>query len=74
MSRWHKKGQKKTLSASKAGRLNPKEVEMRKKEEPAWAARERRQESRINEEDKVVIELLTNGQTPEDKSVINALT
>jgi c-di-GMP-binding flagellar brake protein YcgR len=47
---------------------------MRKKREPAWPIRERRQENRINEEDKVVIELLTNGQPPGDKSVINALT
>lgn len=35
---------------------------------------ERRRESRIKEEDKVLIELLTNGQTPEDKSIVNALT
>ncbi|HUU36820.1 MAG TPA: PilZ domain-containing protein [Candidatus Desulfaltia sp.] len=47
---------------------------MRKKKGPAWPTRERRQESRVNEEDKVVIELLTNGQTPEDKSIINALS
>ncbi|MFZ2053565.1 MAG: PilZ domain-containing protein [Candidatus Aminicenantales bacterium] len=47
---------------------------MRNKKEPAWPTRERRRESRINEEDKVVIELLTNGQTPEDKSIVNALT
>ncbi len=47
---------------------------MRTKKEPAWPARERRRESRIKEEDKVVIELLTNGQTPDDKSIINALT
>lgn len=46
---------------------------MRKKEE-SWPFRERRRESRIPEEDKVVIELLTNGQIPGDKSVINALT
>lgn len=37
-------------------------------------AQERRREGRIKEEDKVLIELLTNGQTPEDRSIINALT
>jgi c-di-GMP-binding flagellar brake protein YcgR len=40
----------------------------------AWPTRERRRESRIKEEDKVLIELLTNGQTPEDMSIVNALT
>jgi c-di-GMP-binding flagellar brake protein YcgR len=47
---------------------------MNKKRPPASLARERRRESRISEEDKVLIELLTNGQTPEDKSTVNALT
>ena len=46
---------------------------MRKKEE-SWPFRERRRESRIAEEDKVVIELLTNGQIPGDESIVNALT
>ena len=47
---------------------------MHKKKEESWPSRERRRESRILEEDKVVIELLTNGQIPGDESVINALT
>jgi c-di-GMP-binding flagellar brake protein YcgR len=74
MPRSRKKAQKKRPPVPEAKRLNPEETEMRKKREPAWPARERRRESRIKEEDKVVIELLTDGQTPEDKSVINALT
>ncbi|MGB7296535.1 MAG: PilZ domain-containing protein [Candidatus Aminicenantales bacterium] len=40
----------------------------------ALPTRERRRESRVKEEDKVLIELLTNGQTPEDMSIVNALT
>jgi c-di-GMP-binding flagellar brake protein YcgR len=74
MPRWRKKGQKKPPPVPEVDRLNPEEAEMRKKKESPWPSRERRQESRVNEEDKVVIELMTNGQTPEDKSVLNALT
>ena len=47
---------------------------MRKKREEDWPLRERRREDRILEEDKVVIELLTNGQIPGEESIINALT
>jgi c-di-GMP-binding flagellar brake protein YcgR len=74
MPKWPKKSQKKRTSIPKDDRLNPEKVEMRKKKEPDWAVQERRQESRINEEDKVVVELLTNGQIPGDKPIINALT
>jgi c-di-GMP-binding flagellar brake protein YcgR len=74
MPRRRRKDQKKPSLDNGTDRLNHDEVEMRKKKEPARIIRERRRESRINEEDKVVIELLTNGQTPEDMSTINALT
>lgn len=47
---------------------------MRKKKEAARQGQERRRDSRIKEEDKVVIELLTNGQPPADKTIIYALT
>jgi hypothetical protein len=60
MPRWRKKGQKKPPPVPEADRLNPEEAEMRKKKESPWPSRERRQESRVNEEDKVVIELMTN--------------
>jgi c-di-GMP-binding flagellar brake protein YcgR len=74
MPKLRKKGQKKPPPAPEAKRLNHEEAEMRKEKEPTWPGRERRRESRIKEEDKVAIELLTNGQTPADKSIINALT
>ena len=47
---------------------------MRKKNGAARLAREKRRDSRIDEEDKVLIELLTNGRPPADKTIINALT
>jgi c-di-GMP-binding flagellar brake protein YcgR len=47
---------------------------MRKNAPPAWPDRERRRDSRIKEEDKVVIELLTDGQPPTEKTILNALT
>src|SRR5512139_177830 len=47
---------------------------MRKKGRPAWPDQERRRDSRIKEEDKVVIELLTDGQPPAEKTILNALT
>jgi len=47
---------------------------MRNKKEAAPHFRERRRDSRKNEEDKVRIELLTNGRPPVDKTIINALT
>lgn len=47
---------------------------MRKKSQRAWPDEERRRDSRIKEEDKVVIELLTNGQPPAEKTILNALT
>ncbi|MEW5900070.1 MAG: PilZ domain-containing protein [Acidobacteriota bacterium] len=46
----------------------------KKKEAPPLPARQRRRESRINEEDKVVIELLTNGRPPQEKTIISALS
>jgi c-di-GMP-binding flagellar brake protein YcgR len=74
MPRRRKKDPKKPPLVPGADRLNPEEAEMSRKRQPASSARERRRESRISEEDKVLIELLTNGQTPEDKSTVNALT
>lgn len=47
---------------------------MRKKRQLAWPDQERRLDSRVKEEDKVVIELLTNGQPPAEKTILNALT
>jgi c-di-GMP-binding flagellar brake protein YcgR len=47
---------------------------MRKKKEVPPSLQERRRDSRLDEEDKVVIEFLTNGQPPVHKTVINALT
>jgi len=47
---------------------------MRKKRQLTWPDQERRRDSRIKEEDKVVIELLTDGQPPAEKTVLNALT
>lgn len=47
---------------------------MRLKRQAAWEGQERRLDRRVNEEDKVVIELLTDGQPPTEKTIINALT
>jgi len=47
---------------------------MRKKREGKKVPKERRKDSRIKEEDKVVIELLSNADLPEQKRVLNALT
>jgi c-di-GMP-binding flagellar brake protein YcgR len=47
---------------------------MRPKERADWQGRDRRQDRRVDEEDKVVIELLTDGRPPAEKMVINALT
>jgi len=47
---------------------------MRKKRPLPWPDQERRRDSRIKEEDKVVIELLTNGQPPDERTILNALT
>jgi len=47
---------------------------MRKKRPLPWPDQERRRDSRIREEDKVVIELLTNGQPPDERTILNALT
>ena len=47
---------------------------MRKKKEVAWPAGESRKDSRVNEEDKVVIELFSEGQLPSEKKIFNALT
>jgi len=47
---------------------------MRLKRQAAREGQDRRLDRRVNEEDKVVIELLTNGQPPLEKTIINALT
>lgn len=47
---------------------------MHKKRPLAWPGQDRRRDSRVKEEDKVVIELLTNGQPPAEKTILNALT
>jgi len=47
---------------------------MRKKRLLPWPDQERRRDSRIKEEDKVVIELMTNGQPPDERTILNALT
>lgn len=47
---------------------------MRPKIEPAGQPRERRKDSRLSEENKVAIELLTDGRTTAEKTIINALT
>lgn len=74
MSRWRRKGQKK--SSSEADVLRPKspEGDIRKKSPLAWQDRERRRDSRIREEDRVAIEVLTNGRPPADTAPLNALT
>ena len=74
MSRLRKKAQKKAPSGVESARLKSLEAEMRKKNGAARLAREKRRDSRIDEEDKVLIELLTNGRPPADKTIINALT
>jgi c-di-GMP-binding flagellar brake protein YcgR len=74
MPRWNRKAQKKAPSEAEAVRLKSLEGEMRKKSQRAWPDEERRRDSRIKEEDKVVIELLTNGQPPAEKTILNALT
>ena len=74
MPRLRKKDRKKPPSGVEAGRLKSLEGEMRKKRQLAWPGQERRQDSRIKEEDKVVIELLTNGQPPAERTILNALT
>lgn len=47
---------------------------MRKKREETKPSKERRKDSRIKEEDKVVLELLSNSNLPLEKKVLNALT
>lgn len=47
---------------------------MRKKKEAPWPAGERRKDSRFNEEDKVVIELLLDVKLPPEKRIFSALT
>ncbi|MDH7511884.1 MAG: PilZ domain-containing protein [Clostridiales bacterium] len=47
---------------------------MRRKREETWLAKERRKESRVKEEDKVVIEILEDGKVSSEKRIINALT
>jgi c-di-GMP-binding flagellar brake protein YcgR len=47
---------------------------MRKKKQVSWPTSERRRDSRVNEEDKVVIELYSDAQLPSGKKIFNALT
>jgi c-di-GMP-binding flagellar brake protein YcgR len=47
---------------------------MRQKREDTWLAKERRKESRVKEEDKVVIEILPDGKLLSERRVFNALT
>ena len=47
---------------------------MSKKKLESWPGQERRRDRRVKEEDKVVIELLTDGQPPAERTIINALT
>lgn len=47
---------------------------MRKKKQPARAPGERRKDSRISEEDKVIVELLSEIDPPPAKRIFNALT
>jgi c-di-GMP-binding flagellar brake protein YcgR len=47
---------------------------MPKKKEDPWPIGERRQDSRVEEEDKVVIEVLSDPQLPSEKRFLNALT
>lgn len=55
-------------------RLNCKGFCMRKKRENPWLNTERRRESRVNEEDKVVIEVLSEVGLPRDRQLFSALT
>jgi c-di-GMP-binding flagellar brake protein YcgR len=74
MSKWHKKTKGKAPTEAEAARLKSLEGEMRNKGLPGWPEQERRRDSRVKEEDKVVIELLTNGQPPSEATILNALT
>jgi c-di-GMP-binding flagellar brake protein YcgR len=47
---------------------------MRNKRQAAGQPGERRLDSRVREEDKVVLELLTDGRPPTEKTLLNALT
>ncbi len=47
---------------------------MRRKREETWLARERRKESRVKEEDKVIVEILADGQSSPERRIFNALT
>jgi len=72
--RIRKKSPKNPPAATEPVRLKSPEGEMRLKRQAAWEGQERRLDRRVNEEDKVVIELLTDGQPPTEKTIINALT
>jgi len=74
MARARKKSPKNHLPAADPVRLKQWEGEMRPKEQAALEGRNRRRDRRVKEEDKVVIELLTDGQPPAEKTLINALT
>ncbi len=47
---------------------------MRRKREATWLTKERRKESRVKEEDKVVIEILADGKLFSERRIFNALT
>ncbi len=74
MPRRRKKGQKDASPVPEPERKSSAEAKTTKKGELVWPAVERRQEGRIQEEDKVILELLTNGRPPEEQPIINALT
>jgi c-di-GMP-binding flagellar brake protein YcgR len=74
MPKLTKRGRKKNPSSAEPERLKSPEDDVRSKSEPTEPARERRKDSRLAEENKVVIELLTDGRTMAEKTIINALT
>ena len=74
MARWSKKSRKKPPAAALPARLKEMEDDVRTRKEPAEKPRERRREGRLAEENKVVIELLTNGRASAENVILNALT
>jgi len=74
MPRSTKKDRKKPPSTVEPARLKSPEDDVRPKIEPSGQPRERRKDSRLSEENKVVIELLADGRTTAEKTIINALT
>jgi len=74
MTKWLKKARKKPPSEGQADRLKSREGQVPNSKSSVWPGQERRRDSRVREEDKVVIELLTDGQPPSERTVIHALT